>query len=574
MAPPSLAEAPRDRGTPVPQGGAPARHRLGEQLVAAGTITAEDLKQALAFQADHGGRLGGILVRMGSLSEDALYAALAEQWGVDRLSHAALDSAAVQEGLAEIGLPAAWMLGRRVLPWRTADGLWHVASDDLLDADVHESLAAVPQVAAVQWHLVLPAELDRALADQRQGVQTQAQDAQSLRAMAEDAPVIAFVNNLLAQALESRTSDVHIEPGEREFEIRLRIDGVLHSRMRLPMARYAATASRIKLIAHLDIAERRLPQDGHIGLRVAGEDIDVRVSAIPAVHGESLVMRLLPKQRADLRLGNLGMAEDHLVQFAQWLRWPNGLVLVTGPTGSGKSTTLYSALTQINDGARKIVTVEDPVEQRLPGVVQIQTHTEIGYTFARALRAILRHDPDIVMIGEIRDRETAEIAIQSALTGHLVLATLHTNDALSAITRLGDMGVEPYLVAAALRAVMAQRLVRRLCEACAQPVEASRALEHTWQRVAPGRSGRWRAAAGCASCQGTGFRGRVGLYELVTVGEALQQGIADQVAMAQLLALADAAGRRSLHDDGVLKTGAGLTTLAEVLQATGGLGSD
>ena len=546
--------------------------RLGELLVRKGLVSAADRDQALGFQRDRGGRLGGMLVRMGALSEEALYAVLAEQWGVDLMVPSGIGADDLQNGLADMPLPARWMVDRRVLPWRTADGHWHAVSDDLLDADVRESLAARHDVGDVQWHLMLPADLDRCLAALSEGVLSQPQDAQALRAMAEDAPVIAFVNNLLAQAVEARASDIHIEPGERDFDVRLRIDGVLHDRMRLPMARYPSTASRIKLIGHLDIAERRLPQDGHIGLRVAGAEIDVRVSAIPAVHGESLVLRLLPKQRADLQLSSLGMAPDHLAQFRQWLRWPNGLVLVTGPTGSGKSTTLYSALSQINDGARKIVTVEDPVEQRLPRVVQIQTHAEIGYTFARALRAILRHDPDIVMIGEIRDRETAEIAIQASLTGHLVLATLHTNDALSAITRLGDMGVEPYLVAAALRAVMAQRLVRRLCEDCAVDSEPSLALQQAWQQAAAAASGRWRSATGCALCQGTGYRGRLGLYELVTVSPEIQQQIAEHAPVKGIVALADVQGRRSLYRDGMLKIGAGQTTLSEVLQASGEAG--
>ncbi|MDP2006315.1 MAG: GspE/PulE family protein [Rubrivivax sp.] len=507
---------------------------------------------------------------MGALSQEAVYAALAVQWRVESLQAADIDLVDAAASLPEMPVPARWLLERRVLPWRTADGRWHLAADDLLDVDVRESLAAAPDVGEPVWHLMLPAELDRCLTMLREGTASRSQDAQALRAMAEDAPVIAFVNNLLAQAVEARASDIHIEPGERDFDVRLRIDGVLHDHLHMPMERFAATASRIKLIGHLDIAERRLPQDGHIGLRVAGAEIDVRVSAIPAVHGESLVLRLLPKQRADLALDSLGMTSDHLQTFGQWLQWPNGLLLVTGPTGSGKSTTLYSALSRINDGARKIVTVEDPVEQRLPRVVQIQTHAEIGYTFARALRAILRHDPDIVMIGEIRDRETAEIAIQAALTGHLVLATLHTNDALSAISRLVDMGVEPYLVAAALRAVMAQRLVRRLCEACASDDPApAQVLLDAWRRTGSAATPHWRQPAGCPQCQGTGFRGRVGIYELVTITPELQQAVAAQSTIAEIERIANGQGRRSLFADGVLKVGAGLSTLPEVLQASG-----
>jgi general secretion pathway protein E len=346
----------------------------------------------------------------------------------------------------------------------------------------------------------------------------------------------------------------------------MRIDGVLHLWQSQPMGRFAAVASRIKLISGLDIAERRLPQDGRTTMRVAGTEMDVRVSAIPSVHGESIVMRLLPKQRGDLSLELLGMEPDHLQMFERWLRWPNGMVLVTGPTGSGKSTTLYGALASVSDQQRKIVTVEDPVELRLPHIVQIQTQAEIGYTFARALRSILRHDPDIIMVGEIRDRETAEIAIQAALTGHLVLATLHTNDALSAVTRLVDMGVEPFLVAASLRAVMAQRLVRRLCDACARA-----APESEWPPSAPNAGGmtlRLRAPVGCAACQETGFRGRLGIYELVPLSTEMQHLVANEAPVAELRSLADTQGRRSLAGDGVIKVARGLTTWGEVLAAS------
>jgi len=379
----------------------------------------------------------------------------------------------------------------------------------------------------------------------------------------------------MAQALEARASDIHVEPGERECTLRFRIDGVLHTRSTIGMDRYPAIASRIKLIGGLDIAERRLPQDGRIGTRVAGREVDIRISSIPAVHGESLVLRLLPKERGDIGMHRIGMEPDHKAQFLDWLQWPNGLVLVTGPTGSGKSTTLYSALSTINDGVRKLITVEDPVELRLPGVVQIQTQADIGYTFARALRSILRHDPDVIMVGEIRDRETAEIAIQAALTGHLVLATLHTNDALSAVNRLVDMGIEPYLVAASLRAVMAQRLVRRLCPSCARPHDDPDFLQQRWARLkprlaplaeVPAEPG-WLMASGCEACGGTGYRGRVGIYELVTVTPALQHEIAQNAAIERLVELANGDGRRSMVDDGLIKAARGLSTLDEVLRA-------
>jgi general secretion pathway protein E len=552
--------------------------RLGELLLARALVKPVELDRALAYQAEHGDRLGGILVRMGTLSEDALYATLAEQIGQPLADGGRLSEAQIRDGIAAWHRSPSWWQRRQALPWVDADGTRHVAAVDPLDVDLRETLESTG--AAPLWHYMLPAALERwhhALQAGEHGA-TGALDARALRELAEDAPVIAFVNNVLAQAVEARASDIHLEPGEREFSVRFRIDGVLHTRMTLPIARYAAVASRVKLVSGLDIAERRLPQDGRTSIRVAGAEMDVRVSSIPAVHGESMVLRLLPKERADLRLDRLGMADDHLALFRAWLAWPNGLVLVTGPTGSGKSTTLYAALAAVNDLTRKIVTVEDPVEYRLPNVVQIQTQTEIGYSFARALRSILRHDPDIIMVGEIRDRETAEIAVQSALTGHLVLATLHTNDALSAVTRLADMGIEPYLVAAALKATMAQRLVRRLCPECAQPEAPSPALQGRWQALAarlpagPLRDGsaRWSRAVGCPACQGTGYRGRVGVYELAPISPEMQQLIVNQGDAAALRRLADAAGRRSLVEDGLIKARQGATTYDEVLRGASG----
>lgn len=547
---------------------------IGQLLLERGAVKPAEVENALLVQASKGGRLGEILVRLGAVSMQVLYAALAEQLGYPLLVANTLDEDAMRAGMAKMGTPAAWWMDRQVVLWRDDEGLC-VASADPLDVDVAEALAAEPHVNALRWHLLLPADAEMWAQRLRASPHAVGADARSLRELAEDAPVVAFVNNMLAQALEARASDIHIEPGERECTLRFRVDGVLHTRSSLGMDRYPAIASRIKLIGGLDIAERRLPQDGRISTRVAGREVDIRISAIPAVHGESLVLRLLPKERGDIGMHRIGMESDHRALFEQWLGWPNGLVLVTGPTGSGKSTTLYSALSHINDGVRKLITVEDPVELRLPGVVQIQTQADIGYTFARALRSILRHDPDVIMVGEIRDRETAEIAIQAALTGHLVLATVHTNDALSAVNRLVDMGIEPYLVAAALRAVMAQRLIRRLCSNCAKPHPEAASLQQRWQVLrdrlpalhdVPAEPD-WRAAGGCEICGGTGYRGRVGIYELVTVGAAMQHEIAQGGSSERLLAMAQADGRRSMVDDGLIKSARSLSTLDEVLRA-------
>jgi general secretion pathway protein E len=560
--------------------------RLGELLLQRGQLKDADLQRALAYQAEHHERLGEILLRMGALSEETLYQALAEQHGRGLVAADALDESAVQAALSPSGLSAAWWERYHALPFvgeleGHVEPVLQVAATDPDDPELRETLAA-EDLRPAAWHFMLPADVERWQRRLReQAAPAGDLDARALRELAEDAPVISFVNNVFAQAVEARASDVHLEPGEREFTVRMRIDGVLHTRMTLPMARYPAIASRVKLVSHIDIAERRLPQDGRMTIRVAGSEMDVRVSSIPATFGESLVMRLLPKQRADLQLDRLGMAADHLSMFREWLQWPNGLVLVTGPTGSGKSTTLYGALAAVNDSSRKIVTVEDPVEFRLPRIIQIQTQAEIGYTFARALRSILRHDPDIIMVGEIRDRETAEIAVQSALTGHLVLATLHTNDALSAITRLVDMGIEPYLVAAALKAVMAQRLVRRLCTHCRIDDDPGATLLERWHdlkarlpREAHPAVERWRRAVGCPQCQGTGFRGRLGIYEMAPLSPEMHHAIVSSAPFSEVVALANAAGRRSLTEDGLIKVAEGETTYDEVLRATGGLAAD
>ncbi len=396
-----------------------------------------------------------------------------------------------------------------------------------------------------------------------------------MRELAEEAPIVELVNNVLSQATNDNASDIHFEPQEQIFVVRYRIDGVLHHRMDLPRTRFDAVASRIKLISGMDIAERRLPQDGRISTRSSGMDMDIRVSCVPGVQGESIVMRLLPKERTDLNLNAMGMEQDHLQQFTRWLNEPHGILLVTGPTGSGKSTTLYAALDKVNDQTRKIITVEDPVEYKMSGITQIQTQSDIGYTFARALRAILRQDPDIIMIGEIRDLETAEIAVQSALTGHMVLSTLHTNDSISAFTRLMDMGVEPFLLGSAIRAVQAQRLVRKLCPACATATAPTPSIVDTTERLfarAPhlaDGSAQWRAAKGCPKCRGSGYRGRLGIFEFLEVTPQIQESVMRHDPAAKLLAIAQSQGWRSLREDGLLKAWRGLTSIDEVLRVTG-----
>jgi general secretion pathway protein E len=382
----------------------------------------------------------------------------------------------------------------------------------------------------------------------------------------DDAPVIRLINALFTQALRDGASDIHIEPFETRSVVRLRVDGTLRDLIEPARALHGAIVSRVKIMAQLDIAEKRLPQDGRITLRVAGRPVDVRVSTIPTGHGERAVLRLLDKQAGRLDLTRLGMDDATLAQMDRLIREPHGIVLVTGPTGSGKTTTLYAALSRLDAASLNIMTVEDPIEYDLDGISQTQVNARIEMSFARALRTILRQDPDVVMIGEIRDLETAQIAVQASLTGHLVFATLHTNDAVSAVTRLVDMGVEPFLLASSLIGVGAQRLVRRLCMECRKPFAADAA-----QLLALGLTptdGTLYSAQGCPACNGSGYRGRTGIYELLTVDDDLRRLIHDRASEQRLREYAVSRGMRSLRDDGMRWAAQGLISLEEVVRVT------
>ncbi|TWT18635.1 type II secretion system protein [Luteimonas marina] len=551
---------------------------LGEMLLQRGAIRPVDLERALELQQGVDARIGSLLVRIGALSEDQLLGALAEQLGLpvvgtDLELPVSAGEWKIPEG-AEVSID--WMQDQGVLLWEDAEGQAWCTARDPLAPELQETLAYLFPLREFRHALVPAQALERsldALAHAGREEDWGGDDVRHLRELAEEAPVVELVNSLMSQAVEQRASDIHLEPEEHQFVVRFRIDGVLYTRLRLPRERFNAVASRLKLISGMDIAERRLPQDGRLSVRASGQAMDVRASALPGVHGESIVLRLLPKERRDLGLDRLGMAPDHLRILQDWTREAHGIVLVTGPTGSGKSTTLYSALAASNDGLKKIITVEDPVEFQLPGITQIQTHADIGLNFASVLRSILRQDPDVIMVGEIRDRETAEIAIQAALTGHMVLSTVHTNDALGAFTRLIDMGVEPFLVATPIKGVQAQRLVRRLCPHCAQP--ASHVLPAIaeeaagWAgRVLGDAAPRWHEAVGCAQCQHTGYRGRIGIYELVPVDEAMQQAVVAGATHQQLRAMARERGYRFLREDGLLKAWQGVTSVDEVLRVT------
>ncbi len=408
------------------------------------------------------------------------------------------------------------------------------------------------------------------LEDEDMGLAKEIEEIGDLLESEDDAPVIRLVNTLLSQALKDRASDIHIEPFEAKVMVRFRIDGVLHTIVSPPKTVQSAMVSRIKVMAGLDIAEKRHPQDGRFRVKVAGREVDVRVSVLPTAHGERVVMRLLDRSQKLLTLNDLGMSKIQHGMMSKIIKEPHGIILVTGPTGSGKSTTLYASLMEVDRKNRNVMTIEDPIEYQLEGVGQMQVQPKIGVTFSAGLRSILRQDPDIVMIGEIRDLETAEIAIQASLTGHMVFATLHTNDALSAIVRLQDMGVEPYLVASSLVMAQAQRLVRRLCEHCKTPREL---LKGEWEALDVSAQEMAEAtvvydAKGCEHCLDTGYVGRVAIYELIPITQNLRNAIHDGKGLPAMRRLAAKEGAISLRQDGARHIAAGITTFDEVLMAT------
>ena len=389
-----------------------------------------------------------------------------------------------------------------------------------------------------------------------------------LRALASQPPVIKFVNTMILEALRARASDIHLESASDGLRIRYRIDGVLREAARPPRQYQAAVVSRIKIMASLNIAERRLAQDGRIRIRLSDRELDLRVAITPSLHGESVVLRILDRGAGVRDLASLGMADTTLAVFTQLVRRPHGIVLVTGPTGSGKTTTLYGALSEVNGPGVKIITVEDPVEYQVDGVTQIPVNVKAGLTFASALRSILRQNPDVIMVGEMRDRETAEVAIQAALTGHLVFSTLHTNDAPTGVTRLVDMGIEPYLVSATVQGILAQRLVRVVCDDCADRYTATTEELRALAASVPESAVRLRRGRGCGRCNGTGYRGRTGIYELMVLDDALRERISAREPAERLRAAAIAAGMVPLRDAGWQRAAAGVTTLEEVLRVT------
>lgn len=551
----------------------PETRLLGQILLDNKCLVAADLEKALQFQAEFGGLLGGILTRLGLCSEAVLLPHLAAQLGVEYVPEAPIpEPEVVSAALDATRFSPDWFAYRRLIPWLDEAEKLHVASNHPGTPLVCEVFSA--RGYSVCWHLLseLTENVWLDLLENR-SVATEI-GAARLRERAEEAPVVSLVNNILAQAVELEASDIHLEPEEGVLRVRYRIDGVLVDRMRTAGTRVEAVISRLKLMADLDIAERRLPQDGRISLQAAGIALDVRISTLPDTGGESVVLRLLPKDQRRLNLDLLGLPTDVYARMSLVTHQPHGLILVTGPTGSGKSTTLYALLSGLNTGQRKIITVEDPVENTMQGVVQVQANADIGLDFARTLRAILRQDPDIIMIGEIRDRETARIAVQSSLTGHTVLSTLHTNDAISAFGRMIDIGVEAFLLASAVRGVLAQRLVRRLCPHCrasVAPLDGLQRLFADLRRRFPDLlkpEPHFYRSVGCDRCLHTGYSGRSGIYEWVEVTAGMAQEIAKEASESTLLTQVSA-DFRTMREDGMIKCWNGETSVEEVFRVTG-----
>jgi general secretion pathway protein E/type IV pilus assembly protein PilB len=555
-------------------------------LVRRGLLTDRQLAEVRASQ-HNGTRLEQVAVQMGYCTEEAVLKALGTEVGLDYvdLAEAQVDLSLLKD------FPPKMLHRQSLFPVRRENGSLIVATSDPFDLYPLDELSAstgltvIPVLASraeiaklIKQHVGLGSETITSLVSQAdENVELLGEietDGSELSEMAQEASVIRLVNEILLEAIESRSSDVHIEPQSNGLWIRYRIDGLLHPQPVPPeIVRFqAAILSRLKIMARLNIAEKRLPQDGRIKLRVKGREIDVRVSVIPMIHGEGIVMRILDKGSMEFKLQKLGMEEELYRTFKQLIDLPHGIVLVTGPTGSGKTTTLYSALLEIRDDTTKIITTEDPVEYQLDGVNQIQVHAKIGLTFGASLRSILRHDPDIVLVGEIRDLETAENAIQASLTGHLVFSTLHTNDAAGAYTRMIDMGVEPFLVASTVEGVMAQRLVRKLCTQCKEsyvPPESELPVDFPRDQL-KAAGGKLFRSVGCRTCRNVGFSGRMGIYELLVTGDKIRQLAHDRASTWEITKAAIAEGMVSLRQDGWRKVISGRTTIEEIARVTKG----
>ncbi|HEX9264117.1 MAG TPA: type II secretion system ATPase GspE [Candidatus Binatia bacterium] len=556
---------------------------LSERLIERRLLSSDELERVRKLQQEQQTPLTRLVVELGFLSEEDLLPVLRDHFDIPLISLKDVSNTPLAIELPP-GIGDFFKLAR-IVPVKIDGRELLVATTDPFDLSrlhalelavgltVRPVLAREKEIAAridALYSSAYAAEVNQdAAAPQLDGIGDD-EDVAHLRDMASEVPVIRMVNQMLVRALESRASDVHIEPFENQLKVRYRIDGILHEVESPPRQLKGAVISRLKILAQLNIAERRLPQDGRIKTRLAGKDVDLRIATVPTLYGESVVIRLLERGQIFTELDTLGFPAGLLATFNEMIKRPHGMILVTGPTGSGKTTTLYGALQKINDPGKKIITIEDPVEYQLSGVNQIYVKPQIGLTFANGLRSIVRQDPDVIMVGEIRDAETAEIAVQAALTGHLVLSTLHTNDAAGAISRLLEMGVQDYLLSSSLLGVLAQRLVRRLCPACRREV-AFAGLDVTTAELelqnSNGVQNVWEAT-GCEACNQTGYLGRVGIFELLPATSEICKVIVQRADAGAIRSLAVRQGMRLLRDDGWDKVRQGVTTLAELLRVT------
>ena len=558
------------------------RKSLGESLVEQKTITDEQLKSAIQESEKDGEPLRKTLVKLGLVSEDDICNFFEEQLGIPRidLRNYLIDPkilAMIPEALARKHVLMPLFKTGDTLTIATADPLNVVALDEIrikTKSNIEPAVATETEIrnAISQYYgtgssiedIVKSIDMKTLTIDEeKEEIETD-----KLRNMAEEAPIIKLVNLVIMQAIRDKASDIHVEPEEESLKIRFRIDGILHEVSTIPKHLQAAVLSRMKIMSDLNIATKRIPQDGRFRLKVENTQIDMRVSSLPTVHGENIVMRLLDTSSILIGLSQLGFDEVNLERFKSLIVKPHGIILVTGPTGSGKTTTLYSALNTINMPDKNIITVEDPVEYQLKGVRQSQINPKAGLTFANGLRSILRQDPDVIMVGEIRDLETAEIAVQAALTGHLVFSTLHTNDAPSSLTRLTDMGVEPFLISSSVIGIIAQRLVRTICSACKESYTPSpEAIKDVGVKLPEGGLKFYRGK-GCKACKNTGYKGRIGIFEMLTLNDKIRDMVLAKTSSSQIKHAAQEFGMKSLREDGIEKVLAGATTIDEVMRVT------
>jgi len=563
----------------------PALKYFGELCIEKSLVRPEQLARALAAQKEKGGRIGDILEQMKIIGARQKYEILSEQLGLEFLPE--LTDQQIDPELSK-GIPIAFVKQYQMLPLRREDSKVVVASADPVNFYPLEDLTRI--LSAQIRIVVTPAEqviaainkiYDRLGSSAEGVIEDMEQDGEDLSLLAqgieeptdlleasEEAPIIRFVNSLLYQAIKERASDIHIEPFERELLVRFRIDGVLYEILRAPKRLQSSITSRVKIMGGLNIAEKRLPQDGRIRIKIAGKDVDIRLSTLPTAFGERTVMRLLDRSQVLLQLNDLGFSGENLAAMTDLIHHSHGIILVTGPTGSGKTTTLYAALQKINTPDKNIITIEDPIEYQIPGIGQIQVNPKINLTFANGLRSIVRQDPDVILVGEIRDTETAEIAIQASLTGHLVFSTLHTNDAPSATIRLIDMGIEPFLISSSTLAIIAQRLVRVLCPNCrvsaAPDPQMTRGLEDKpWMQKPT-----FFKPAGCPNCLNTGYLGRHGIYELMPMNDEIRAMINRRADANELKQLAQKKGMLTLREDAIRQAAIGVTSVDEVVRVT------